>query len=399
MHKRKAEMSILGALIAFALIMLLCPVFEFYNISRKSSFLEENIKATLEDVCVSDAIVRYDDVKCLSTNNYDVDTNKYETAIFESLGFTNKAPHKWGKGDTDISNVSLVYNTGSRSFIIKYDLSLPFKILNKKIKTSTVKKKDIVAFEFIKLEQDNIVDSGITIENIIPNGGIYTIASTGEVRVGDGVSVFPETTETGDIYVYGDYEYRYGYSYYFEDYEGEGSWISSISGNLFKDGEKIGWGVAVRDNSKSSYGEILGYINYQPVNSLSFTFYKCKNMATAPEIPDTTVTLYHAFDSSGVRVAPKIPNSVKYMWCAFRECKSLKTASAIPAYVKQLGYCFIGCSSLTGDIEINTNSLETTEGGLSCCFYDTNLPITLTGGSLKLSEIAATANNGNVSVR
>ena len=44
MHKRKAEMSILGALIAFALIMLLCPVFEFYNISRKSSFLEENIK-------------------------------------------------------------------------------------------------------------------------------------------------------------------------------------------------------------------------------------------------------------------------------------------------------------------------------------------------------------------
>ena len=396
MFKRKAEMSILGALIAFALILLLCPAFEFYNLSKKASIAENNIKDALEDVCISDAIVKYNDVKCLSTNNYDVDTDKYETAIFNTLGYTKKGAHKWAKGDMEISNVSLVYNTGSRSFIVKYNLSVPFKILNKKIKTSTVKKKDIVAFEFIKVEQRPGA-TGPVINNLIPEGGTYTIASTGEIRIGNGINTFPETTEAGDIYVYGDYEYRYNYSYYFEDYEGASSWISNISGNISQIGN--GWGVAVRDNNKSHYGEIPNYINYQPVNNLSFTFYKCKLMASSPQIPDTVVNLYHTFDSSGVKIAPHIPNSVRYMWCAFRECKSLKTASAIPAYVKQLGYCFIGCSSLTGNIEINTNSLETTEGGLSCCFYDTNLPITLTGGSLKLSEIAATANNGNVSVR
>ena len=391
MVKKKAEMSILGALIAFALIILMCPVFEFYNISRKAEIAENNIKATLKDVCVSDAIVRYNDVKYVTDNDITIDTDKYEEAIFDSLGYTNKNIHEWSKNETEISNFSLRYNSKSRSFIVKYDISMPFKILNKTVKTSTVSKKDVVAFEYVKVDSD-IKGSSVTIKNIIPDGGVYTIASTGETRIGNGVNTFPETTNDGDIYTYGDYEYRYNYIYYFEDYDGESSWIP-VSSKFAP-----GWGVAVRDNTKTYYGEIPSYINYQPVTSLSFTFYKCANMASAPNIPDTVTSLYHAFDSSGIKSSPVIPNSVQYMWCAFRKCKSLTTASAIPEFVKEMGYCFFDCPLLTGTIEINTNSIVPAENGLAFCFNNTRSPIRLIGKSSRLNDFAATANYNNITV-
>lgn len=149
MVKKKAEMSILGALIAFALIILMCPVFEFYNLSKKTDIIENNIKATLKDVCVSDAVVHYDNIKYMSNGDFVIDTDKYENAIFDSLGYTNKNTHEWSNNEVIITNFSLRYSSKSRSFIVKYDVSVPFKILNKKIKTSTVSKKDVVAFEKI----------------------------------------------------------------------------------------------------------------------------------------------------------------------------------------------------------------------------------------------------------
>lgn len=149
MYYKKAEMSIFGALIAFAIIILICPVFEFYQVSQKTDITEKNIKAALMDTCVSDAILRYNDIKYLNTETYIIDYDNYESAIFESLGYENKGPHSWKRGDITISNVSLVYNKNSRSMILKYKLSVPFKVLNKTFKVTTVDKKDIVAFEDI----------------------------------------------------------------------------------------------------------------------------------------------------------------------------------------------------------------------------------------------------------
>ena len=149
MNKKTAEMSIFGALIAFAIIVLMCPVFEFYQVSRKTEIAEQNIKSALMDTCVSDAIIRYDDIKYLNTETYVLDGDNYEQAVFNSLGYAENGSHAWKKGEISVSEASLAYNEGSRSLILKYKLSIPFKILNKTVKISTVEKKDIVAFDSI----------------------------------------------------------------------------------------------------------------------------------------------------------------------------------------------------------------------------------------------------------
>lgn len=149
MVRKKAEMSIFGALIAFAIILLMCPVFEFYQISKKTDMTEKNIKSALMDTCVSDAIIRYNDIKYLNTETYVINCDNYEQAVFSSLGYNENGSHSWKKGDISVSSVSLNYNGGSRSLVLKYKLSVPFKILNKTVRISTVEKKDVVAFESI----------------------------------------------------------------------------------------------------------------------------------------------------------------------------------------------------------------------------------------------------------
>ena len=55
---------------------------------------------------------------------------------------------------------------------------------------------------------------------------------------------------------------------------------------------------------------------------------------------------------------------------------------------------FGGCTMLTGEIEIHANPTS-----YDCCFSVTQQPITLTGSSTMLVELAATGNNGNVTVQ
>lgn len=54
---------------------------------------------------------------------------------------------------------------------------------------------------------------------------------------------------------------------------------------------------------------------------------------------------------------------------------------------------FNNCESLTGTIEVNANPTY-----YDYCLNSTVKPITLTGSSTKLNELAAAANNGNVTV-
>ena len=132
--------------------------------------------------------------------------------------------------------------------------------------------------------------------SVIPDGATYTKAN-GTTLKGNGTNTFPETPATGDEYTEGDYTYKYNYYCYYGS-----SWDSNESQN--------GWGVRVNNTSKTSYGEILSEIAGKPVNTMSFTFFECSSLTTAPTIP----------------------NSVTYM-----------------------NFTFYGCTSLTGTIEVNAN--------------------------------------------
>ena len=108
------------------------------------------------------------------------------------------------------------------------------------------------------------------------------------------------------------------------------------------------YSVKVNDKSKSSYTSVVSYINDIPVSDMSGCYAGCENMTSTPSVL----------------------SSITEMRDAYR-----------------------GCNSLTGTVTINT-----TPTSYSNCFRDTELPITITGSATNLDEIAATGNNGNVSI-
>ena len=110
-----------------------------------------------------------------------------------------------------------------------------------------------------------------------------------------------------------------------------------------------GWMVRVVDNTLAEYDPIPNQIDGIPVLSANGTFTYCVNMTTAP---------------------------------------------TIPAGVTNMESTFYGCTSLTGDIEINANPAI-----YDNCFYGTTQSITITGSCSNATKaaLAGTANNGNVS--
>ena len=101
---------------------------------------------------------------------------------------------------------------------------------------------------------------------------------------------------------------------------------AKIEGSILFDG----WWVRVVDKTKSSYGEILSEIDGVPVMSINSTFFYCENMTVAPEIPETIVDMYAAFEHSSLTVAPVIPQSITSIAHAFSFCHALTGEIQVP---------------------------------------------------------------------
>lgn len=126
----------------------------------------------------------------------------------------------------------------------------------------------------------------------------------------------------------------------------------------------------------------------------SLTYGGNRDITEPPVLPSTMRDLTNAFIScQSLTAAPVIPDGLTHMGAAFMYCTSLKTVPVIPTSVTDIGGAFIYCSSLTGQIVVNAVLTRYVD-----CFEDTTQPITLVGDSTVLAELAATANNGNVTV-
>ena len=278
-----------------------------------------------------------------------------------------------------------------------------------------------------------VTDNTMIVHNdIIPENGTYYKNSTyphvGQyplATIYNSGTEFPQL-ETGDIYVYNGYEYRYNMEYGIEE-----RWIINEELN--------GWGVKVLDTTKDKYDAILTSINDKNIVSVDYTFQFCENLLISPILPNKVISmnstfvgctslteppvipngvidLSNAFEScASLTVAPTIPNSVKAMSltfastsiiempiipnsvthidAAFMNCSKLEKASTIPSSVEVMVYTFRNCTNLTGVIEINANLTA-----IMGAFEDTVKPITLTGSSTMLNELAATSSNNNITV-
>ena len=217
--------------------------------------------------------------------------------------------------------------------------------------------------------------------NVDTSKGVYYVGVT-STKVGNYTGAtavykngeFPESVTKGDVFVLGDYEYRYNqYNYGYD-----GTWYDDDALN--------GWGTRVLNTSKTSYKQVASSINNTPVRGLSYTYYNCKSLLAAPTIPAGITSLGAAFtDCTALRNMPAIPEGVTNMTKTFQGCTSLKSATTIPSTVTKMNNCFNGCTQLTGDIVIKASP-----SSYSNCFKGTVQSITLSGPSIALEELAAT---------
>ena len=136
------------------------------------------------------------------------------------------------------------------------------------------------------------------------------------------------------------------------------------------------------------------------VHDMMGTFMRCKSLETVPNLPANLTVMISTFDGcSSLKKVPKLPSKLQRMDHAFTGCSSLTTISTIQKNVTALPGAFYGCTSLTGEIVINASITKVDEYNIYDCFSETTLPITLSGTCPVLSDIAATANNGNLTVK
>lgn len=196
----------------------------------------------------------------------------------------------------------------------------------------------------------------LNLSGTIPEGGKYTVYKTKAVlKAGD---KFPDKSESRDTFTYGDYEYKYNQSKY--GFLG-GGWDTASS-------KQKGWGVGVKDKSKTEYGPILHSINGVDIVSVNTTFWRCSKLITAPDLPPRIISANGTFSGcSSLKTAPKLPDKIQtrelYSYNGvsgmFSECLSLVTYKGssdpdgdfsnykIPNSIKDCSEMFSNCKKIT----------------------------------------------------
>lgn len=178
--------------------------------------------------------------------------------------------------------------------------------------------------EVVKEEtEDGEAEQNKVGDYIIPEGGRYVVASTGEVlEAGDRM---PANLEYMDIYYYGDYKY-----FYQEDSLG---WCANLN---------------VEDyTTRTTFGPILENIAGRDIESVASLFAGCKELEESPEIPSGVTNMKHTFlDCNNLKKAPKIPEGVTNMYGTFANCNALEKAPEIPSSVTNMAFAFASCMTI-----------------------------------------------------
>lgn len=180
--------------------------------------------------------------------------------------------------------------------------------------------------------------------NLIPLNAVYTIASTGQKLIGDGVALkFPDHANTGDTYEDTDYIYTFNRG------------VDKVDGETDVDfGDK--WSVLTKDKTKTSYSSLRSSICNEPLTNICMTYINCTALIDAPALPSGITDMTYAFFwCSSLVKAPSLPDSVRILETTFGECSSLTIPPVIPSNVEYMDCIFESCNSLSGILVCNAN--------------------------------------------
>lgn len=243
----------------------------------------------------------------------------------------------------------------------------------------------------IAQKQEPNVNTPIEHNGIIPDGGTYYVGVTSK-KIGDYTGAtatysagdnFPETVTDDDVYVFGDYEYRYNrylnsslYGYLTP------TWAYTTRRNA--------WGVSVLDRTKEYYDDIISAINGKDVVDLRFAFWKCTEMKNPPTIPYNTENMEYTFynctnliNASNLIMSKSLMDldnafysctalvyppdiskclKLKSLNSTFYKCEALKTAPVLPPSISSMSSTFSNCTSLeeAPKLPMSVNNLTNT---------------------------------------
>ena len=220
---------------------------------------------------------------------------------------------------------------------VSSSLSLGF-ILN--LEQSDDNATDVVTGGFL---QDDIVQSGGVYYVGVTNSYFNDYSSAQETYVEE--ETMPMTIKDGDVYIYGNYEYRYN------RYNASTYWAKNSK-------DVDGWGVRCINNVADP-GPILESINGAPVLIAQYAFYNCTNLTTAPILPDGIINIMYLFrkcsslktyagsvDPDGDFSNYPIPSGVTVFSNVFNGCSNLVVAPKIPKNVTTISGAFKDCNKL-----------------------------------------------------
>ena len=143
-RNKKAEMSIWGALLSFALVLILTPGVRYYHIQEEVNVIDQNLADTVQSVCTASNILNFDSVKFDKGFQMEMANKEdYITVILNEAGWNEEVGGEYMKDGYMITDPDIVLDQENRCFSFTYLLHVPIRILSQTVTTVTVEKNQV----------------------------------------------------------------------------------------------------------------------------------------------------------------------------------------------------------------------------------------------------------------
>lgn len=213
------------------------------------------------------------------------------------------------------------------------------------------------------------------LSGVIPNGGKYITGyeyandewDDSNITILNPGDKFPEEPKDGDVYLYGDYEYRYN-AYAETDY------VLDASGNIVFDDQHN----PQLENTWYPFDEWWYYCSIPEgwgMRYCAFDKETPSNPLTNINGKNVTCAIKTWFMHTEIKSAPVVPDTVTNMSYAFSRCENLQTAPRLPSALDEAAFCFFDNYELANVPDFtHCTALFTTEDMFENCYKLTKLP-------------------------